>query len=209
MIITLDTHDLSFENNNFFFIEKIREHYPNFKLSAFFIPIDSQHFARLDDEQRREAKAMIRIAVAEGWLELIPHGLIHRFGEFQDASYKDMEMTLKAYEEYFKDFDVPYVKGFCAPNWLISPDAIKCLDDNGWWLAVDSNQPKALKAKQNYLYNWSIENPFPKDKEVVYGHSHISLPSMNNIPNCIVNLMKIPPDAQWKFVSDIMKEHHE
>lgn len=208
MKISLDLHDLSFENNNFFFIEKVREHYPNFKLSAFFVPIDSQHFNRLDDEQKKEARSMIRIAVAEGWLELIPHGLIHSFGEFQNATYKDMETAIEAYEEYFKELDVPYVKGFCAPNWLMSKEAIRCLDDHGWWLAVDRNQPDAPRAKTNYVYNWSIDDKLP-DKEIVYGHGHISLPSKNNFPECMVNLLKIPADAEWRFVSQVIKEQND
>jgi predicted deacetylase len=206
--ICLDLDDFSVENNNLWYIDKLREQYPNFKLSAFFIPYDLQHFNYLDEQQKNKARGLIRIGVAEGWLELIPHGVSHMFGEFQKADYKAMKLAIDGYEEYFKILDVPYVKGFKAPNWLISDEAIKCLDDNGWFLATDTNQVNSNKAKLNYEYNWSIDTPF-KGGELVKAHGHISLPSKNNLPDNMKNLAHIPADYKWEFVSTIVKQQYE
>lgn len=204
--ISLDLHDFSLENNQFFYLKQLKELYPDIKFSMFYIPIDQQYHNRLMDLQRDMVLNEIRNAVKEGWLELIPHGLMHIFGEFKNASYEDMELILKAYKQHFKQLKLPYVKGFCAPNWLMSDEAIKCLDDNKWWYALDKNQLKMIKAKKNYTYNWDIKDPFPKDLNNVLGHGHISLPSLNAVELSFKNLVKIPHDYKWKFVSERMNE---
>ena len=152
------------------------------------------------------ARNMIRNAVAEGWLELIPHGMTHMREEFRNADYETMEIALLAYEEFFGEWDVPYIKGFKAPQWLISKEAVRCLDDYEWFLAVDRNQPDTHIAKRMYTYNWSIDQPFPTDEEQVKGHSHQTPPSLNNIVDCVTNVISIPPESKWLFISEIMKE---
>lgn len=203
-IVSLDFHDFSIENNNFFYLMQIKEMYPDIKISMFYIPADVEYYQRLMDLQKETAKTWIRDAVKDGWIELIPHGISHIFGEFRTASYDDMKLALAGYEEHFKELGVPYIKGFCAPNWLMSEQAIKCLDDNGWWYATDRNQSDMLKAKRNYTYNWSTDESFP-DLPVVMGHGHISPPSKNNLPDSMRQILKIPHDATWKFVSEMMK----
>lgn len=203
--VALDLDDFSLENNNFFYLNELRKQYPNIKFSMFYIPADINYQSKLLEVQKDVVRNQIRKAVQEGWIELIPHGLMHVFGEYQKADYKSMEMTLEAYQEHFKDLDVPYVKGFKAPNWLISEEAIKCLDDNNWWLAIDRNQPDCLKAKRNYIYNWDIADDFPTNETLVKGHGHISLPSKNAFQYCLDKLAQIPPDAEFVFVSELMK----
>jgi hypothetical protein len=207
--ITLDLDDFSIENTNLYYLEKLREIYPRIKISMFYIPADMEYFNRLDNAQKEQSKNMIRIAVAEGWIELIPHGVTHLPSEFKKATYEDMQLAMKAYEEHFKVIDCPYIKGFKAPYWEMSKDAIRCLDDNGWFLATDLNQPQSPKAKINYVYNWDIADSFPKDKEVVKAHGHINLPSKNNLVACMKNLSHIPPDYTWEFVSSIVAEEND
>jgi hypothetical protein len=202
MKVSLDLHDFSAHRLGFTWIDRLREIFPTIKISMFYIPIDQQHYGEYNERERAEANSLIRTAVKEGIIELIPHGLTHMFGEFQNASYEDMAVTLRAYEEHFKELDLPYVKGFCAPQWLLSIEAIKCLDDNGWFLATDRNQPDMFKAKRNYTYNWSIEEPIP-DVEILMGHGHMDTCS-NIFSENIRNLIKIPSDAEWKFVSELI-----
>lgn len=203
MQITLDFDDFSLENNNLFYIYKLREQYPNFKVSMFYIPADINYYQRLMQEEREQVLEQVRTAIKEGWMELIPHGLMHVKQEFLKATEDDMELYLKAYKEHFKELKLPYVKGFKAPYWQISKEAIKVLDKHGWFLATDRNQPDSLKAKKNYVYNWSIDEDFTNKKEV-RGHGHISLPSRNNIADCMINLSQIPQDYEWKFISEII-----
>jgi predicted deacetylase len=202
--ISLDFDDFSLQNNNLFYIYKLREQYPNFKVSMFYIPADLQYYQNLMEEERLQVLEQVRTAIKEGWLELIPHGLMHVKQEFLKMSAKDMELILKAYEEHFKELDLPYVKGFKAPFWQISKEAIKVLNKRGWFLAIDRNQPDCLKAKKNYVYNWSIDEPF-KELKQVKAHGHISGPSRNNIAESMINLSQIPQDYQWKFISEVMK----
>ena len=202
--ITLDFDDFSIENTNLFYFEKLHEMYPSIKLSMFYIPADIEYFNRLDEVQKEQSKNMIKKVVSDGWIELIPHGVTHIKDEFKNATYENMELTIKAYEEHFKIIGCPYIKGFKAPYWEMSKEAIKCLDDNGWFLAIDRNQPQSIKAKKNYEYNWNVADPFPKGQKVIKGHGHISPPSSNNIVACLENLTKIPPDYTWKFVSEIV-----
>ena len=203
MKVVLSLDDFSFGNNQMFYLMSLREYMP-IKFSMFFIPADYQYGANMNQVELDMVKNQIKDAVEKKWIELIPHGMMHLDGEFQNASYKDMEETLKAYKEFFKSWGVPYVKGFKAPNWLISKDAIKCLDDNGWWLATDRNQPESLKAKKNYVYNWDIKDPFPKGYEVVKGHGHMSAPNANAVDICMSNLSHIPADSDFKFISEII-----
>lgn len=203
-IICLDLDDLSFENNNFWYVDKLREQYRDFKLSAFFIPIDAEHMKLMSPEQREQAKEMVVQGVKDGWLELIPHGLLHRFAEFQKADVKAMELVVKAYDDYFTKLEVPYIKGFKAPNWLLSDEAIQYLNDIGWWVAVDRNNPYKNYPRYPYVYNWSIDEEMP-DYRIIKAHGHISLPSKNNIVDCMGNLLHVPPQYKWKFVSEVIE----
>jgi len=202
--IVLDFDDFSAANHNLFYLNKLHELYPDMKVSMFYIPVDYQ-YGNVPVEVQEESLKLIRQAVKDGWIELIPHGMMHIPAEFAKTSYKDMELVLKAYKEYFKKQKLPYVKGFKAPYWLISQEAIDCLNDNGWFLAIDRNQPLCLKAKRNYVYNWSIDESFPFGQEIIYGHGHISLPSKNALPESILNLSRIPRSYTWKFISEVMK----
>lgn len=211
--VSLDFHDLSLGNTNMYYVEKLREQYPDFKVSMFYIPVDSNY--QIMPEMQEESKKLIQKAVREGWMELIPHGLTHVFKEFEKVDAKTMELVLKAYEEHFKELELPYVKGFCPPHWIISKEAIKVLDDHGWWLAVDRNQPDMPRAKKSYEYNWDIANPFPDEArgiyeehpaDIVMGHGHISLPSRNSITETFINLTRIPAEYKWVFVSEVMND---
>jgi len=150
-----------------------------------------------------EAIKLIHQAIDDKVIELIPHGLTHHFGEFQNVSYDDMTLTIRAIEEHYKEMNFPLIKGFCAPNWLISDAAVKCLNDNGWWLAVDRNQPKSKRTKKFYEYNWSIDEKFPKNIDLVKAHGHMNT-CANQLQENIHNLITIPGDYEWKFVSEII-----
>lgn len=201
--ICLDLHDFSPFRLGFTWISQLRQQYPNLKVSMFYIPVDQEYYGMYSPKELEEAHSLIKTFLDEGVIELIPHGLTHRFGEFQNVSYDDMQITLNAIEEHYKEMGFPLIKGFCAPNWLISKEAIKCLDDNKWWLAIDRNQPNCLKAKKNYIYNWSIDEPFPKVIDNVKAHGHLNT-CANELAGNIKNLITIPGDYEWKFVSEIV-----
>ncbi len=169
----------------------------------FFIPLDVTYYGRFRDFERQEV--IKRIKDRLDWIELIPHGLTHKPEEFLHIKGDDYETIFKAIDHAFKTYDLPYVKGFKAPQWLYKKNLVDYLDKKGWWIATDKNQPDLPKTKKYYEYNYSIEDEFWKsDKDLLKLHGHISGPSTNNIVDCIGNLLKIPEDSEFKWISEII-----
>lgn len=74
-------------------------------------------------------------------------------------------------------------------------------------MASDRNQAKAPRTKKNYIYTHSIDEPFWLSKQdEIRLHGHISRPSSNNLEDNIMNLLKINPSAEFKFVSELFIE---
>jgi predicted deacetylase len=201
---SLDLHDASILNTKLTQLKQLREFYPNFKVSLFFIPFDynleksPQRIYR--DRNLKELKENL------DWIQLIPHGLAHLPYEFEKCDRHTMKMAIASVDTVFKEYGLPYEKGFCAPYWLWNQDVVDILDENGWWGAVDRNQPGMLRTKRFYQYSHSIDEPFWKStNEVLKLHGHTDLPSSNNLDDCLPNLIKLPADTQWKYVTDFIE----
>jgi hypothetical protein len=81
------------------------------------------------------------------------------------------------------------------------------LDEEGWWGAVDRNQPQMPTPKRFYRYNWSIDEPFWESKDPILKlHGHMTPPSANSMENCIINLMKLPSDVEWCYADELVEE---
>jgi len=205
MKISLDLHDFSVLNNRLDLLTKLREHYPQAKVSLFTIPY---HFEFEKTTEGRITRPDALKAVKENldWFQIIPHGLAHIPNEFEKADSTAMKLSIQAIDEAFKKDELPYEKGFCAPYWLWNRDVIDVLDESGWWGAIDRNQPDMEKTKMTYTYTHSIDEPFWKsDKEIIKLHGHIDGASSNDLEMNFLNLMKIPSDAEWHFVSDFVE----
>ena len=139
------------------------------------------------------------------WIQLIPHGVAHLPSEFQNVYKDDLPLVFNAINEFFTDDKLPYEKGFKAPQWLYTQDLVDFLDEKGWWMAVDRNQPNAPRTKRFYEYNYSIEEKFWESKEPIWKlHGHMGAPSTNNIEDCFLNLLKIP-SSEWHYVKLIQR----
>lgn len=202
--VSLDFHDFSVENNNLYYLDQLKRMYPKLKVSMFYVPFDAAYFDRLLDFQRQEAIGEIKKRL--DWIELIPHGVSHGDQEFLNLINdrpEDYDIIFRGIEEAFKTYDLPMVKGFCAPQWLYKPSLVEYLDSKGWWMAVDRNQPLSLRTKKFYEYSHSIDEPFwLSNQDNLRLHGHISKPSLNDLPSNIFNIMKVNPEAEWKFVSE-------
>lgn len=199
--VIFDTDDLSIENNIFYYLDRIKEMLPNFKVSAFFIPFDYVNYPLMQDFEREDVIAGFK---KRDWIELIPHGLLHKPREFENVGYEDFDVIFKGIDEVFKTYDLPYVKGFKAPQWLYNEDLVRFLDERGWWLATDRNQPDAPQCKRNYVYTHSLDEEYWRDDGEIRLHSHVSLPSSNNIPDCITSFQKLQPETEFKFISEVI-----
>jgi len=202
-IIVLDIDDYSLLRNRWDLMLELKEHYPNLKLSLFTIPFDVQYegtrqFSIMRDKQLKKLKDNL------DWIQIIPHGLTHMPREFEKADRVTTKLALKSIDEAFKKDGIPYQKGFKAPFWLWNQDVVDVLNEEGWFGATDRNQPDMLKTDINYIYNWDLKDQFPKDQEIVKGHGHMTLPSENALENVFTNLLKMPTDVEFKFVTDLL-----
>lgn len=205
-IVVLDFDDFSVLRSRPDLLRTLKEYYPNLKVSMFTIPFDYE--AEMSDQRLIRDTCLKFIHENLDWIQIIPHGLMHIPQEFLYCDKETMEMTLQGIDEAFKKDGLPYEKGFKAPYWLWNQQVVDVLDSHGWWGAIDPNQPQMLRTKKYYEYAHSIDTPFWLDKEskILKLHGHMSPPSMNNIEDCLLNLFKLPSDAEFGYVTDYLCE---
>ena len=206
-IIVLDFDDFSVLNNRLDLLLRLKETYPKLKVSLFTIPYDYAYESQVSGRILRKT-TLKAIKKQLGWLELIPHGLVHMPREFEKCDYETMkEHVIPAIDEAFKRDDLPYVKGFKPPFWLWNEEVVRALDEEGWWGAIDGKQKVTLRTKKYYEYTHTIDEPFMEStKDVLKLHGHITPKSKNYIEKCFVNLFKMPTDAEFKFASEMLEE---
>lgn len=205
MKVSLDLHDWSVLNNRMDLLLKIKEHYPNFKVSLFAIPFDVLHET---GTQRMYKPAALKVIKENlDWMQIIPHGLTHMSNEMEKCDYKLFkEGILPSIEEAFDADGLPFVKGFCAPYWLWNEDVVRALDEEGWWGAIDRNQPDMLSTKKFYKYSHSLEEAYYKSNlDTLKLHGHIDGVSKNDLEKCFVNIFKLPADTEWCYVTDFIE----
>lgn len=203
--ISLDFHDFSVIRSRMDLLLQLKDHYPNLKVSMFTIPYDYE--MEMSQLNLQRDKYLKTIHDNLNWIQIIPHGIMHIPREFEKCDKHTMKLSLKAVDEAFKKDGLPYEKGFCAPQWLWNEQVVKVLDDEGWWGAIDRNQPDMLKTKRYYEYTHSIDEQFWEAKEDILNlHGHMTAPSSNNLEDCFLNLMKMPRDAEFKFVTEFIYE---
>lgn len=206
MKISIDLHDFSILNNRLDLLLRFKEHYPQAKISMFTIPYDYTFEKNIEARIMRE-KTLEEVKKHFDWIQIIPHGLTHMPEEFLNCDKETMRMTIAAIDEAFKKDGIPYEKGFCAPYWLWNQDVVDVLNENGWWGAIDRNQ-NMITPKRYYKYTHSLDDPFWKaNTDLLKLHGHIDGASKNDLEMCFVNLMKIPTDAEFHFVTDFIEEN--
>lgn len=206
--ICLDFDDFSVLRSRMDFLLRLKEHYPDLKVSMFTIPYDYEYEIGQLSIQRDESLKTIHENL--DWIQIIPHGLMHIPEEFYQCDKHTMRLAMKAIDEAFEKDGLPYERGFKAPYWLWNQEVVDVLDEKGWWGAVDPHQPEMCKTKKTYTYTHSIEDPFwHSTNDVLKLHGHMTLPSANNIEDCFLHLMKMPRDAKFVFASELVEEHED
>lgn len=202
--ISLDLHDFSVLNSRLDLLLKIKEHYPDFKVSCFTVPVHGVY--EMGQGRMYREKTLAKIHEHLDWIQIIPHGLTHMEAEFEHCDRWTMKMVLEAIDEAFTKDGLPYTKGFCAPYWLWSQEVVDVLDEAGWWGAIDRNQPDMLRPKRFYVYSHSLDEPYwESDLDVLKLHGHLDGQSPNDLERCLLGLLKLPSDVQWKFVSEMVE----
>ncbi len=207
--VCLDLHDGSVLGNSWDDLLRIKDHYPEFKVSLFWVPFD--YYFESSQLRLRRDEFLDKIKANLDWIQLIPHGIMHLEREFEKVSYYEMrDLMIPAIDEAFKKDNLPYEKGFCAPQWLWNEGVVRALNEAGWWGAVDRNQPEMLRTKKYYQYSHSIDEPFwHSTNDTLKLHGHMTLPSPNALENCVLNIFKLEPDVKWQYVTNILEDYDQ
>lgn len=206
--IVLDLDDFTPTNNGLFYLKKLREHFPRMKVSLFTIPLRASGNKIVEDWL--QYPDLVKEINGLDWIEILPHGFFHPVpyigkGEFEKISYDKTVLALKAIEEYFNQLKFNWAKVFKAPHWQISKGAMKALKTLGYVLAIRPDSelkiPEGLKI---YKHNWGIQFPIPRGKVELRGHGHVQDFAGTGLRENFSNLLDLPVDAEWKFVSEMV-----
>lgn len=207
MKYSLDFDDWSILNNRLDLLLRLKESYPQLKVSLFTIPYDIAYENDVSARLLRE-KTVAEVKKHLSWMQIIPHGLIHVPREFEKCTYETMkEHIFPAIEEAFSKDGIPYEKGFKAPYWLWNEGVVRALDEEGWWGAIDRNQ-NMLKTKRYYQYSHSIHEAYYTaiNRDTIKLHGHITGSIYNSFERCFSNLFKMDTNAEFVFVSELLEE---
>lgn len=195
--MTLDLHDWSVVNNRMDLLCKLKDYFPDFKVSLFTVPFD----APSDWGAYQSRKEILKEVKELDWLQFIPHGYFHTRNEMRNADYRYFkEVILPVIKMAFEKDGLKYEKGFCAPHWKWSDGVVKALDEEGWWGAVDPRQPMMKRTKRYYIYDDAI-NDFKYGTKL---HGHI-YGTKNDLGLCMDNLMKLPRETKWEFITNYIQ----
>jgi peptidoglycan/xylan/chitin deacetylase (PgdA/CDA1 family) len=188
-------------------ILRIKQHYPNFKITCFTIPLPNEFF--IEENAKRFSferyKKWAEIVNSYDWMEIAIHGFAHTKHE-ADCGYDNFDEMMRANENLFKKVGLKYSKIFKAPYWQISYDALHWLKDNNWIVAIDRNNPRfAPNGIKKYVYNWSVEEKQLPQEDIIKGHSHTTERGVNNaLGRCYKNITNVIPEgADFYFVSEV------
>jgi hypothetical protein len=195
--IALEFDDFNPLNHRFDVLEKLKLRYPNLKVTMFTVCWDLRYQLEkgglpISKEDFIPWVNAVKHAVKEGWLEIAIHGLTHVPHEFLELEPKLAASKVKFAEKFLKQTKIPYVKIFKPPYWEIRADAKKEIEKAGFSVVEDG------------YYNWNIKDSFPVELDQVIGHGHVQDTMGNGIEEALINLMQIPEDYEWKFISEVL-----
>jgi hypothetical protein len=204
MKVCLGLHDFSVYNTELDLLLRLKSHFPNFKVSLFTIPIDIRRQRVMRGFDRE--KELKRIKQCLDWIQIIPHGRTHNSGEATRWEYTHFrEEVIPSIKRAFDKDGLPFIKGFAAPHWRWNNDVVCGLNDEGWWGSI-SPVRKMLSTKRFYQYSYAINEPFyPSTENVLKLHGHITS-TRNALGICLDNLLKLPLETEWHFVTDFIED---
>lgn len=196
-IYIFDFDDFSPKNTNFGLLEKLREHYPNFKVTLFTVPWETR-FGDPTIITEHKFEPFCSALRKLDWMEIALHGLTHVPEEFLRVTYNEAKKRLLVGEKMFINRKIPYTRLFKAPYWQLSEEGKRAAEELGWTVMQDG------------YYNWNLKDAAPsktikKDgKEYIFAHGHIQDVSGNGLEESMWKIMQLPSDAEFGFLSDFM-----
>lgn len=209
----LEVHDFGYLLPGLDDILRLKDIYPNFKITCFTIPFPEDFFAKENRKHFKveKYKEWAKIINSYDWLEVGIHGFSHSAYEM-DVPYDKAITTIEAVENLLKEIGLEYKKLFVAPYWQYSYDAFVALRDKGYVIGMDRNYPRPVpKDAKTFAYNWSMEEPVFSARQKIVGHGHTTSRGVHNgLSQCYLNILnKIPNDAEFGFISEYVKEEEE
>ena len=206
--IALSLDDFTIVHNRLDLLLKLKNHFPDFKVSLFTIPMDT----KMDYGPYLErGEALQEVKKHLDWIQLIPHGLLHdSSSEMVRESYDSFKNTvIPSIKKAFEEDGLPYEHGFKAPHWRWSEGVAHALDDLGFWGAVRPEKGKMLRTKKFYEHTHGLDEPFwESELETLKLHGHI-YGTKNGLGLCFNNLLKLPRSVEWHFVTDFLEEQDD
>jgi len=204
--ITLEFDDFYPGNDGMFFLKELHSHYPSMKVSLFAVPLKvltEQSFVSWE-----ENLDFVKEVNECPWIEILPHGFFHIRQEYENWTYSQTMIAIKAWEDLFTRLGMNWKRVTRAPHWEYGYEALRAFRDMGYIVAIDPSArekmtlPDGLKI---YEHNWGIQFPLPNKTEVK-GHGHIQNWNGTGIGENLGNLMDLPVDKEWKWVSELPYE---
>jgi len=206
-IVAIDLHDFSPVNHNIEYLEDLRSHYPNLKITLFMAPFDQQSGKM--ESVLKHLKFAQYLSDNRDWIEIGIHGFTHQPEEMLRYTQEMVDKMLLATERLYKmlkdekGINIRVVKGFCAPFWLRNQEVDKALKKRGYWIAINDNvNPEGLPF---YKYNWSINEKFPTHLKIVRGHGHVQDVCGNGLVESFTSILDMPTDVEFKFASEVLQ----
>lgn len=202
MNVCLALHDFSVVNNRMDLFLNLKNHFPNFKVSLFTIAVDEIG----DWGAGMERKDFLDVIHRNlDWMQIIPHALHHKGSETHQITENRFEEYLNNIEKIFQKDGLPYEHGFVAPHWRWNQNVVNVLNRRGWWGAVDRDKDMPY-TNVFYRYNFLLNEDFISDgMDNLKLHGHV-YGTKNSIGRCINNVLSLPIDTNFKFVTDCLEE---
>jgi len=192
--VSLDLHDWSVVNNRLDLLYKLKEHFDDFRISLFTVPLDEKQdwgAYLIRDQLLAEVKKNL------SWMQIIPHGFSHHGRE--ELIRTDFYMI----EETLDRDGLPFERGYCAPHWAWDGIMVDTLNNMGWWGAIHPDKVMARPDKF-YRFSHSIDEPFWETTGDLKLHGHV-YGTRNDLGLCMDNLLKLPKDTDWHYVTDFLE----
>jgi peptidoglycan/xylan/chitin deacetylase (PgdA/CDA1 family) len=216
--VVMDVDDFGFLLPGYDDLLRLKESFPNFRITGFTIPIAKEFYSRENAKHftTEKYKKWAELVNEQDWIEVAIHGFSHIHHEME-TTYDKAMLTLQATENFFEQVGLNYSKIFKAPYWQYSYDALMALRDRGYVIAIDRNHPRPVPpGSKTYQYDWSFEEILPEFKKEegallyrpVKGHGHFTGRNKNNIQDTLANILHhLPRDTHFMTIGEYIEKH--
>lgn len=194
MKIALEFDDFGPRNSNLSYLEELKEHYPDFKVTLFTVPWEIR-FGGQAPITLPEFEPWVRaVKNADDWIEIALHGLTHGPLEFGEISYDGAKKRITVAEKMFENRGIKLAKIFKAPQWALSKEGKQAAEDMGY------------KVVEDHYYPWNLKDDLTdelrKREDIIVAHGHVQNTMGNGTEEVMPRLMKLPPDTKFYKLSE-------